>query len=185
MVGDIFQPTHLLFVLVVALLVLGPKRLPEVGRTLGSGIRDFRQALSGETPDPPQRQDTGQVATTTTDLHRPEMAVDNEITWPEEAVGPTSFDEPVEAASAEPATAVVTDEEQTTAVFADAEPADGRTSTEDAPDATLAGEVPAGAVPAPSEPGAGNLSFYEHALARRVSETGSGDSHESQTDQSS
>lgn len=54
MVGDIFQPTHLLFVLVVALLVLGPKRLPEVGRTLGSGIRDFRQALSGETPDPPE-----------------------------------------------------------------------------------------------------------------------------------
>ena len=34
MVGDIFQPTHLLFVLVIALLVLGPKRLPEVGRTL-------------------------------------------------------------------------------------------------------------------------------------------------------
>jgi sec-independent protein translocase protein TatA len=48
MVGDILQPTHLLFVLVVALLVLGPKRLPEVGRTLGSGLRDFRQALSGD-----------------------------------------------------------------------------------------------------------------------------------------
>lgn len=51
MVGDIFQPTHLLFVLVVALLVLGPKRLPEVGRTLGSGIRDFRAALNGERSD--------------------------------------------------------------------------------------------------------------------------------------
>jgi sec-independent protein translocase protein TatA len=48
MVGDILQPTHLLFVLVVALLVLGPKRLPEVGRTLGSGLRDFRAALNGE-----------------------------------------------------------------------------------------------------------------------------------------
>jgi sec-independent protein translocase protein TatA len=48
MVGDILQPTHLLFVLVIALLVLGPKRLPEVGRTLGSGLRDFRDALSGE-----------------------------------------------------------------------------------------------------------------------------------------
>jgi sec-independent protein translocase protein TatA len=51
MVGDILQPTHLLFILVVALLVLGPKRLPEVGRTLGSGLRDFRQALSGELPE--------------------------------------------------------------------------------------------------------------------------------------
>lgn len=50
MVGDILQPTHLLFVLVVALLVLGPKRLPEVARTLGKGIRDFRGAISGE-PD--------------------------------------------------------------------------------------------------------------------------------------
>jgi sec-independent protein translocase protein TatA len=45
-IGDILQPTHLLFVLVVALLVLGPKRLPEVGRSLGRGLRDFRNALS-------------------------------------------------------------------------------------------------------------------------------------------
>jgi len=51
MVGDILQPTHLLFVLVVALLVLGPKRLPEVGRTLGNGIRDFRSAINGEGND--------------------------------------------------------------------------------------------------------------------------------------
>jgi sec-independent protein translocase protein TatA len=35
-------------VLVIALLVLGPKRLPEVGRSLGKGLRDFRSALSGE-----------------------------------------------------------------------------------------------------------------------------------------
>lgn len=47
MFGDIIQPTHLLFILVVALVVLGPKRLPEVGRSLGKGIRDFRGAMSG------------------------------------------------------------------------------------------------------------------------------------------
>jgi TatA/E family protein of Tat protein translocase len=45
-IGDILQPTHLLFILVVALLVLGPKRLPEVGRALGRGLRDFRKALN-------------------------------------------------------------------------------------------------------------------------------------------
>jgi sec-independent protein translocase protein TatA len=50
-IGDILQPTHLLFVLVIALLVLGPKRLPEVGRSLGRGLRDFRQAMSGEGND--------------------------------------------------------------------------------------------------------------------------------------
>jgi sec-independent protein translocase protein TatA len=51
MVGDILQPTHLLFILVVALLVLGPKRLPEVGRSLGNGLRDFKAAIDGQSHD--------------------------------------------------------------------------------------------------------------------------------------
>jgi len=51
-IGDILQPTHLLFILVIALLVLGPKRLPEVGRSLGRGLRDFRNAMSGEDDEP-------------------------------------------------------------------------------------------------------------------------------------
>jgi sec-independent protein translocase protein TatA len=51
MIGDIMQPSHLLLVLVVALLVLGPKRLPEVGRQLGKGLRDFRAAINGEHTD--------------------------------------------------------------------------------------------------------------------------------------
>jgi sec-independent protein translocase protein TatA len=59
-IGDILQPTHLLFVLVVALLVLGPKRLPEVGRSLGKGLRDFRAAMSGEDHD---RVDSAPVQT--------------------------------------------------------------------------------------------------------------------------
>jgi sec-independent protein translocase protein TatA len=41
-------PMELVVVLVVALLVLGPKRLPEVGRSLGNGIREFKDSLSGE-----------------------------------------------------------------------------------------------------------------------------------------
>jgi sec-independent protein translocase protein TatA len=51
-VDNILQPTHLLLILVVALLVLGPKRLPEAGRALGKGIRDFRSAMSGEEREP-------------------------------------------------------------------------------------------------------------------------------------
>ena len=58
MIGDILQPTHLLFILVVALIVLGPKRLPEVGRSLGRGLRDFRSAISGQ--DEEQPHETGQ-----------------------------------------------------------------------------------------------------------------------------
>lgn len=42
------SPTHLLFIGVVALIVLGPKRLPELARALGKGVREFRQALSME-----------------------------------------------------------------------------------------------------------------------------------------
>ncbi len=41
------NPTHILFILIVAALVLGPKRLPSVGRSLGAGIREFRDSLSG------------------------------------------------------------------------------------------------------------------------------------------
>jgi sec-independent protein translocase protein TatA len=45
------NPTHILFVLIVAVLVLGPKRLPEVGRSLGAGIRGFKDSLSGSDED--------------------------------------------------------------------------------------------------------------------------------------
>jgi sec-independent protein translocase protein TatA len=41
-------PMELVIVLVVALLVLGPKRLPEVGRSLGNGIREFKDSLQNE-----------------------------------------------------------------------------------------------------------------------------------------
>jgi sec-independent protein translocase protein TatA len=47
MIGNILSPTHLLLVLAVALIVLGPKRLPEVGRGLGAAIRDFKGSVSG------------------------------------------------------------------------------------------------------------------------------------------
>ena len=42
------NPVHLLFIGAVALIVLGPKRLPELARTLGRGIREFRDAVNGE-----------------------------------------------------------------------------------------------------------------------------------------
>ena len=44
---DILQPTHIILILLVALVVLGPKRLPEVGRSLGRGLRDFKAGISG------------------------------------------------------------------------------------------------------------------------------------------
>jgi sec-independent protein translocase protein TatA len=44
-------PMELILVLVIALLVLGPKRLPEAGRAVGKGMREFKDSLSGITHD--------------------------------------------------------------------------------------------------------------------------------------
>jgi len=45
MFEGLFQPTHLLLVLGIALLVFGPKKLPELGKGIGDGIRGFRSAM--------------------------------------------------------------------------------------------------------------------------------------------
>ena len=44
------SPLQIMLVLGIALLVFGPRRLPELGRNLGRGIRDFRQSVSGDDP---------------------------------------------------------------------------------------------------------------------------------------
>jgi sec-independent protein translocase protein TatA len=44
-------PGELIIVLVIALIVLGPKRLPEVGRSLGKGMREFKESISGRDHD--------------------------------------------------------------------------------------------------------------------------------------
>jgi sec-independent protein translocase protein TatA len=44
------NPIHLAFLLLILLLVFGAKRLPEMGRSLGSGLRGFKESVSGETP---------------------------------------------------------------------------------------------------------------------------------------
>jgi sec-independent protein translocase protein TatA len=48
-------PLELAIVLIIALIVFGPKRLPELGRSLGRGIREFRGSVSGEGRDEPER----------------------------------------------------------------------------------------------------------------------------------
>ena len=44
------NPIHIAFLVVILLLVFGAKRLPEMGRSLGSGMRGFKDTLNGETP---------------------------------------------------------------------------------------------------------------------------------------
>jgi len=47
----------LAIVLIIALVVFGPKRLPELGRSLGRGIREFRGSVSGESHDDSERRE--------------------------------------------------------------------------------------------------------------------------------
>jgi sec-independent protein translocase protein TatA len=58
------NPVHLIFLAAVALLVLGPKRLPEVARSLGKGIREFREAMNvgaGDVTPPPEQPPLAEV----------------------------------------------------------------------------------------------------------------------------
>ena len=52
--GDLLQPWHLIVLAVVAFLVFGAKRLPELGKGLGEGLKGFKEGIRGVTaPTPP------------------------------------------------------------------------------------------------------------------------------------
>jgi sec-independent protein translocase protein TatA len=60
MFEGLFQPTHLLIVFGIALLVLGPKKLPELGKGLGESIRGFKSAMAArEDETAPTKTATG------------------------------------------------------------------------------------------------------------------------------
>jgi sec-independent protein translocase protein TatA len=51
MVG-IFQPWHLIVVLVIVMMVFGPGKLPELGKAIGDGLRELKKSTSGEDDKP-------------------------------------------------------------------------------------------------------------------------------------
>jgi sec-independent protein translocase protein TatA len=72
------NPLHIALVLIVVLMVFGAKRLPEMGKGLGEGMRGFKQAISGETPAQPTQISLAKVdeqpvaaAQTTTEQQTP------------------------------------------------------------------------------------------------------------------
>ena len=61
MFDGIFSPEKLLIVLAIALVIFGPKRLPEIGRGLGKGIREFKGSMNdaiSETSDDSQKKES-------------------------------------------------------------------------------------------------------------------------------
>jgi sec-independent protein translocase protein TatA len=55
MFDGLFQPTHLIVILVAGLLLFGPKKLPEFGKGLGEGIRGLKKALNATDEEPPTK----------------------------------------------------------------------------------------------------------------------------------
>jgi sec-independent protein translocase protein TatA len=51
-------PTELIIVLVIVLLIFGPKRLPGLGKQLGTGMREFKDSVTGKDKDADEAQDT-------------------------------------------------------------------------------------------------------------------------------
>jgi sec-independent protein translocase protein TatA len=62
--GDLLQPWHLIVLAVVAFLLFGAKRLPELGKGLGEGLKGFREGIKGITEPSPAPPATQQTATT-------------------------------------------------------------------------------------------------------------------------
>lgn len=66
--GDLFQPTHLMVIGILLLVLFGAKRLPELGKGLGEGLKGFKDGLKGLVAASPQSplQDHRQVAMNST-----------------------------------------------------------------------------------------------------------------------
>ncbi|CAN5187422.1 hypothetical protein BH24ACT23_BH24ACT23_04090 [soil metagenome] len=79
-------PLELAIVLIIALVVFGPKRLPDLGKSLGSGMREFKDSISGKDEDEKQLEET-----------KREMDKQSPATTAEVDSEPTPDDEQVEA----------------------------------------------------------------------------------------
>jgi sec-independent protein translocase protein TatA len=60
--GDLLQPWHLIVLAVVAFLLFGAKRLPELGKGLGEGLKGFKEGIRGISDPPPPVQTVQQSA---------------------------------------------------------------------------------------------------------------------------
>lgn len=67
-------PLELIVVLVIVLLIFGPKRLPSLGRQLGGGMREFKDSITGKDDDEEKTDATGRPAITKAEADAPVVA---------------------------------------------------------------------------------------------------------------
>jgi sec-independent protein translocase protein TatA len=88
------NPLHIAFLLIVLLLVFGAKRLPEIGRSVGSGMREFKDSISGQSPALTQSPQQPQVVAQPVVAQQPQAVPVQQ---------PVAAQEPVVAAAQAPA----------------------------------------------------------------------------------
>ncbi len=87
------NPLHIAFLVVILLLIFGARRLPEIGRSLGSGMREFKSSITGEAQH-------GQPTLTAGQPQQPQQAT--APTQPVQAPAPVATPQPVAAAAPQP-----------------------------------------------------------------------------------
>jgi sec-independent protein translocase protein TatA len=78
MLGNI-GPLEIIVVLIIALIVFGPKRLPELGSSLGRGIREFRNTVTGEKSDEEDEPEVKAIRATTPPAAAAEQPAEPEV----------------------------------------------------------------------------------------------------------
>ena len=93
-------PLELIVLLVIVLLIFGPKRLPGLGRQLGSGMREFKDSITGKDKDddddeqPPRTIESSQAAATTPPAEAPQAAPVAQPSGNEQAQAAFGADDP-------------------------------------------------------------------------------------------
>ena len=60
--GELFQPMHLLIIAVIVIFLFGGRKLPELGKGLGEGLRSFKEGMKGVTDEPTASTKPGETA---------------------------------------------------------------------------------------------------------------------------
>ena len=64
--GDLFQPSHLIIIAIIVIVLFGGRKLPELGKGLGEGLRGFKEGMKGITGEPDSKTTPGETAHTVT-----------------------------------------------------------------------------------------------------------------------
>ncbi len=72
-------PLEIAVVLIIVLIIFGPKRLPELGQSMGRGIREFKASLSGDKDQDDPEEKRRELETSKTEADKPADSVEGEV----------------------------------------------------------------------------------------------------------